>query len=88
MSATDAQTMLKRSRLPLMWLSLDGLGSILARPMQLRNVNGSTENRTAESKELNGKSNLQNLAMILCSVLHFFSDLCYNLLAEIFAHDL
>jgi hypothetical protein len=57
MNARDARTILKRSILYLMWLLPAGLGSILAQLMRLRDVDGSTENHTTESKELDGNSN-------------------------------
>jgi hypothetical protein len=61
MNARDARTILKRLILPLTWLLPAGLGSILAQPMLLRDVHGSTEKHTAESKKSNANSNLTSL---------------------------
>ena len=69
MNARDARTILKRSILPLIRLLPGGLASILAQPTQLRDVDGSTENHTTESKKLDGDSNLPSrgeVAVVEC----------------------
>jgi len=57
MNARDAQTT-SNPILHSIRLLPAGLGSILAQPTWLRDVHGSTENHTAESKKLGKNSNL------------------------------